>query len=211
MAVPFETAFTPTALASAAWKGDAERARELLAASADVDETDHNGETALMYACVSDHLNDHAPIIRLLIEAGADLEKASNAGVTPLKRASIKRRDACIRLLIDEGASALGIPELENRLLGAAGEGDTECVRTLLAAGADINEVDENGRTALMMASDYGHAPVVRLLIEAGADLEKADKGGDTALEIACRERSFDCIHLLLEAGAVLDEENEDV
>ena len=50
--------------------------------------------------------------------------------------------------------------------------GNTARVRALLAEGADVHEVDENGNTALMWACSYSHAPVVRLLIEAGADLE---------------------------------------
>ena len=106
--------------------GDAEKVRELLASGADFDETDGDGNTALMEACSP----NHAPVVRLLIEAGADLEKANNAGRTALKLAcKYGPRDACIRLLLDAGASAVGISELEGRHRRAAKDGDTEYVR----------------------------------------------------------------------------------
>ena len=47
----------------------------------------------------------------------------------------------------------------------AAGEGNTARVRELLAAGVNVDEAGEYGKTALIQASSNDHAPVVRLLI----------------------------------------------
>lgn len=45
----------------------------------------------------------------------------------------------------------------------ACEEGDTELIRLLTAAGADINAEDEDGTPPLRLAAEYGHADVVRL------------------------------------------------
>jgi ankyrin repeat protein len=67
-----------------------------------------------------------------------------------------------------------------------AGALDAEAVVTLLLdRGADINAVDNRGRTALMTAADDGHAGIVDLLIARGAARDVKDRDGKTALDLA--------------------------
>ena len=54
--------------------------------------------------------------------------------------------------------------------------GDTERVRQLLEEGAPVDEKDEDGTTALMLASEYGHTEVVQLLLDAVVKL-RLEKG----------------------------------
>ena len=56
------------ALVDAATRGNAARVRELLKEDVDIDEADEHSDTALMTAS----LHSRAPVVRLLIEAGAD-------------------------------------------------------------------------------------------------------------------------------------------
>lgn len=49
----------------------------------------------------------------------------------------------------------------------AAQEGHEECVRLLLAVGADPNHSDHCGRNALKVAAKSGHQGVVKLLEQA--------------------------------------------
>ena len=60
------------ALVDVAVTGDAACVGEMLAAGVDVDEANEHGDTALIEA----GRYDGALVVRLLIEAGADLEKA---------------------------------------------------------------------------------------------------------------------------------------
>ena len=51
----------------------------------------------------------------------------------------------------------------------AASAGHTEAVKVFIAAGADINAKNNEGQTALELASLKGHAETVNLLRQAGA------------------------------------------
>ena len=83
----------------------------------------------------------------------------------------------------------------------AGKSGNVAVVRRVLAEGADVNEEDENGKTALMWAAFFDdREEVVRELLEAGAAPNKRDQLGRTALHEATT--SVPIARLLLEAGA---------
>src|SRR5688500_17944316 len=72
-------------------------------------------------------------------------------------------------------------------LLLAVREGKPDTVRTLIAAGADVNARDEAGNTALIEAARFGHEDIARNLIAARADVGVANNAGETALAVALR------------------------
>jgi ankyrin repeat protein len=83
-------------------------------------------------------------------------------------------------------------------------EATREVVKALIAAGADLNQVDENGNTALMFAADKCDRATVRLLISAGAKIDLRNKGGHTALEMSIVSGNPG-VDELIAAGARLD------
>ena len=91
-------------------------------------------------------------------------------------------------------------------LLRAAGEGQAPEVERLLRLPLrpDCSR-DNDGATALMVASRNGHLEVARLLCEAGADKDKARQDGATALILASRNGHLEVARLLCEAGADKD------
>ena len=92
-------------------------------------------------------------------------------------------------------------------LMQAAGRGDLEGVRALLAAGADVNAADSLGFTALFRAcyngdEDRGYPEVVQALLEAGADKESTIGYGVRPLMYAAGNGEAGVVEVLLRAGA---------
>ena len=63
-------------------------------------------------------------------------------------------------------------------LVFAAEDGDLEQVRRLLEQGADIDEPDQHGCTALQLAFAEGHGEIVNLLLDKGAETGVTDEEG---------------------------------
>ena len=93
-------------------------------------------------------------------------------------------------------------PGCKMSLLKAAKRGSGDAVRVALAAGADVDEMNEKGTTALIQASIPGHIDVVNALLDAGADVNHVDECGDTALQHACWYGNDAVVNALLAAGA---------
>ncbi len=90
----------------------------------------------------------------------------------------------------------------EPSLIRAAKEGDTETVKTLVAAGADVHPQNEFGQTALMQAAFRGNTDTVHALVAAGADVHAKDRDGETALMQAAWHGHTAIVQILKEAGA---------
>jgi len=83
----------------------------------------------------------------------------------------------------------------------AAHLGQTNTVSKLLWRQADINIVDNNGTTALMMACANGNIKVVDLLLEENADAEKQDNYKWNALFYAAYGGSLKVTQRILNEG----------
>ena len=77
-----------------------------------------------------------------------------------------------------------------------------EVVKMLIDAKADVNAVDDEGNTALMIACVNNRSLFVRRLIKAKADVNMKDDEGNTALSIAKQFHYKTIENLLIEAGA---------
>jgi len=74
--------------------------------------------------------------------------------------------------------------------------------RPLIAAGADVDLVTEDGSTALMLAARQNHTEVAERLIAAGANFDLVNQNGYTALIYAAQSNSTEIARLLIAAGA---------
>ena len=60
--------------------------------------------------------------------------------------------------------------------------GNVDAVRSWVASGADINVVDEDGITPLILASQFLRSECVAEMLRLGADARRVDNDGWTAL-----------------------------
>jgi serine/threonine protein kinase/ankyrin repeat protein len=100
-------------------------------------------------------------------------------------------------------------------LLAAVTYGKVDVVKSLLANGANVNELDADGSTPLMIAAAgtpylLNNLPLVEILIGARASLEARDSRGRTALHRAASEGKTEVVRLLLDSGALLNTKAND-
>jgi ankyrin repeat protein len=94
-----------TALIAAAHLGHAEVVRLLIAAEAPLDHVNNLGWTALMESIVlGNGGKNHTDTLRVLVEAGADVNIADRQGVTPLAHARRRGYAEMVRILEAAGA-----------------------------------------------------------------------------------------------------------
>ncbi|KAL3722867.1 hypothetical protein ACJRO7_035119 [Eucalyptus globulus] len=91
-----------------------------------------------------------------------------------------------------------------------ASAGDVEGLKKALTSGADKDEVDAEGRTALHFACGYGEEKCAQVLLEAGAGVDALDKNKNTALHYAAGYGRKECVELLLKNGAAVTLQNMD-
>lgn len=68
---------------------------------------------------------------------------------------------------------------------------DINTVQMLINKGADVNDQDNNGQTALNWATRLGHDQVAKILIDNNADLNFQDNQGFTPLIWAAIQSNF--------------------
>jgi len=157
----------PTDLSAAfdaARSGDTDRLQAALDAGLGVDTCNENGDTLLMLAAY----HCRAPAVELLIERGADADRANAKGQRPLAGVCWKGAVDVARALLDHGADVDAGGGGMTPLMLAASDGSLEIVDALLAAGADPAATLRNGGSALKLAQESGHADVAARLEEAG-------------------------------------------
>jgi ankyrin repeat protein len=97
--------YAGTGLIPAAHRGHVEAVRLLLATPVDKDHVNNLGWTALLEAIVlGDGGPRHTEIVRLLVEAGANVNIADRDGVTPLAHATRRNYSEMVRILTAKGA-----------------------------------------------------------------------------------------------------------
>jgi hypothetical protein len=87
-------------------------------------------------------------------------------------------------------------------LITSAAQGDADTVRSLVAAGANVNQTDAHGRTALIVAVESNQPAAARALVTAGADLNREANYIGSALNVAENSGQTEVAAWLLAVGA---------
>jgi ankyrin repeat protein len=183
-------------LSLAAENRNLEIAKALLDAGADANESLPGGETVLMAAART----GNAEVVKLLLARGARVDQKGNEfGETALMIAAAANQDQAAAALIAHGAEVNGrsatleypkdrfglegvvtiLPHGDwTPLMYAGRQGSAAAARVLCEAGAEVNAVDPDGTSALLLAIMNGHFDTAAVLLEHGADANLTDKAG---------------------------------
>jgi len=80
----------------------------------------------------------------------------------------------------------------------AAAEGHVLTLHLLIQAGAELDVMNEEQNTALMLACINGKADCVKYLLKAGASVTPIGDDGMTCLHLATQSGHLECVHLIL-------------
>ena len=160
----------------------------LLAAAAGNLETGANVQARTVTGVTALMLAEDPVIVRMLLDAGADVDLRDFQGKTALSISVFREDPAVLQLLIGAGADVQARTELGKTVLnGAVGPvDDPEIIEALIAAGADVNAKDNVGWTPLLAAAQSTEHPEnIELLLAAGADATAKSYEGKTAFDYA--------------------------
>jgi ankyrin repeat protein len=152
-----------------------------------------------------------AECVRLLVEAGADINtKAGAEGDARTALMCASERSCCTRVVqvfLERDADVL--ISMANGLTAlhlAATAGRTNSCELLLARDSSLIHVQSaEGYTALMGAVKFGCIKTVKMLQRHGANLSTASSYGSTALMAAAVDKRVDMVLYLLKAGVDVD------
>ena len=98
-------------------------------------------------------------------------------------------------------AKVTGKAKEEPPLIEAIEESNFKRTQKLIAKGADVNQQNSYGYSALFAAARSGDAKIVKLLLDAGANVNARSPAG-SALARAAQQGHAEIVRLLLQAGA---------
>lgn len=168
--------------------------------------------------CIAAH-EGNVPMVRLLLEFGADVEQSNSQGCTALILAAAGGHCDVVRQLVAAG-SVLGHGDVSNRcaLVHAARMNKPGIVKYLVAcdwmerdAVASDVRLSEAAQQALIAAAAQGNATIVEDLL----DMEEIRVDGvdtltgETALSAAARHGCAETVSVLMSRGAAVDRMNK--
>eukprot|EP00055_Hartaetosiga_balthica_P017021 m.111042 g.111042 ORF g.111042 m.111042 type:complete len:1240 (+) comp9232_c0_seq1:101-3820(+) len=159
-----------TPLHFACKKGDIDVVRVLLQ-HVNVNTRNNAGQTALFSACSGGHPSSLS-IVKLLLESKADIRMVDRFGLTLIHWVASVEGELCdfiCNMIWDEAINAFD-NEGHTALHFAIYANNIPCATSLVEAGWNVNQADDNRITPLHWACMRGSYPMAKLLLDNGAE-----------------------------------------
>ncbi|ETS76986.1 hypothetical protein PFICI_10860 [Pestalotiopsis fici W106-1] len=190
-----------TALHYAAERGLIETINILVSHGADTGTTDNFGFSPFLWAVVAGQVG----VTEKLLILGANVNSFSADGKSALAWAAGLGYDGMTLLLLGHGFSAR-TSQIQSVSLLPLGEasafGNHIIVRAILDSGANPNDRDRDGWSAIHWAAEEGHLNIVGLLLNKGANVNAVSSYGTSPLHCAANGGHDSIVNLLLQSGA---------
>jgi ankyrin repeat protein len=192
-------------LHAAAARGDTASIERLIQDGAATSARDNHQRTPLHVAAFRKQTDAALRLMRL----GADPNALDAQRYDIVTIAAVADDVPMLKTALAGGGKATNItsPYDGTALIAAAHLGHDEVVRTLIAAGAPLDHVNNLGWTALIESIVLGdggkrHIACLEALVQAGANVNVADRSGATPLALAKRRGYGEMVAILEKAGA---------
>lgn len=157
----------PEQVLDAALNGNSMVVENALKNGFDINTKGEAARTVLMMAS----FNGHTGMVKMLLDKGAEIDLKDVTDRTALMYASTGPFAPTVKVLLDAGAQVNLKDNHENwsAFMFAAGEGQIEVMKLLIAAGADVKALDVDGESAYDFAVTNNHteaAAFIKSLME---------------------------------------------
>ncbi|XP_026574955.1 neurogenic locus notch homolog protein 1 [Pseudonaja textilis] len=166
-------------------------------------QTDRTGETALHLAA----RYARSDAAKRLLEASANANIQDHMGKTPLHAAVSADAQGVFQILIRNRATDLDarMHDGTTPLILAARLGVEGMLEDLISCHADVNAVDDLGKSALHWAAAVNNMDAALALLKNGANKDMQNNKEETPLFLAAKEGSYETAKVLLDSFANRD------
>ena len=204
----------------ASWAGRIECVQALIKAGANVNFIGKDGETALSRACINNQIlvakalieagadvnlhafkwaitNKNTKLVEMLVNDKTNVDYALLLAINNYfswkDEEETNNNLTIIKILIKAGNANVNIQDADQctpLILAAKKDNNVPLVKALIEAGADVNMIDKNGNTALLVALENMinmDNELIKLFVKAGANINASDENGTSALAFALK------------------------
>lgn len=182
-----------------------------------VNKCDKRNQNAITKVMIKSTRNNNSKMIKMLCDAGCDINNKDTDGRTPLHVALTNdlygdrnyeyfvRNN--IRILLKFGAKIHGSPDTSGQtiVMATVCQGSGDILQLILENGGKefINDKElDTGKTCLIIAITLRFTKCIEVLLENGADPNMTCNKKRSPIMYACKEETHDAVSLLLENGA---------
>ena len=176
--------------------------------------TDENRGLELLQAAAAGQVD----VVQRLLAQEVDVMIVDEGGRSALYEAVAYNQPVVVECLLrdkEKGKELLRRKEFrwgDTPLHKAASMGHAAVMEQLLTCSPDIEDQQNQGRTALCVAAQWGHEEAAQVLLDHGAQVLTQNEGKGTPLHIAARHNSVEVLGRLLkadDAGKCLEHKNQ--